>query len=118
MAERDEIVAGFKLISPDQYKFMGCTNTRKVLEHWQDILDEIRSGGRTAIALVANRREKTPADLKTIIIAKQKLRDDLKIRHCSEGPLGNDWNDEKARAECVGLNKQIRELTEQLAAMG
>lgn len=56
-------------------------------------------------------------DLKTIIAAKEKSANELRNRHCIEGPLTNDWSNEDARLKHMVLTKEIRELTARLAGM-
>ena len=113
--ETEEVIAGFKLLKPGEHRYFGATCLERLLENWQPVLDRLRCGATTA---PNGEKARTPSDLRTIIAAKQKLREDLKAKHCSEGPLTNDWNDDKARAECAALGKEIKTLNLQLARMG
>lgn len=57
-------------------------------------------------------------DLKTIIAAKETQAQDLKNRHCSEGPINNTWNSEESRLKFKALRAEIKEMTGKIAAMG
>lgn len=62
-------------------------------------------------------RPRTPLDLKTIIAAKETRCVALKAKHCADGPLSSDWNDDKARAEFYELRREIKTITTQLSKM-
>lgn len=57
-------------------------------------------------------------DMKTIIAAKETQAQDLKNRHCSEGPINNTWNSEESRLKFKALRAEIKEMTGKIASMG
>ncbi len=56
-------------------------------------------------------------DIKSILAAKDARCAELKHRHCAEGPLTNEWDDDDAKAEYGRLRKECRGLVVQLSQM-
>lgn len=54
-------------------------------------------------------------EIQKVIECKQKLADQLKMRHAHEDGLGVQWQDEEARVEYVRLKGEIKELNAQIA---
>ncbi len=94
---------------------------------WRSVLNRVRTkweaDGRPAGPPVAitktasSARPLSPMDIKTILAAKEERCSGLKARHCAEGPLTNDWNNETARLEFYALRKEIKSLKEQLSKL-
>lgn len=56
-------------------------------------------------------------EMNTVLKAKQNAADALKLKYCSTMAMGDQWNDEKARQNYLGLKKEIRELNSKIGRM-
>lgn len=55
-------------------------------------------------------------DLRTVMEAKKVEAQDLKNRHCSEGPLSDDWDMPSNRSRYRQLQKEISEINQKIGA--
>lgn len=55
-------------------------------------------------------------DLRTVLTAKEKAAQDLKNRHCSEGPLADSWNSQEHKSRYFKLKKEISEINQKIGA--
>lgn len=60
---------------------------------------------------------KTPTvfELKEIIRAKETQAVDLKLKHCSEMAMGEEWSDSNARKQFFDLKREIKSLNQRIA---
>lgn len=93
---------------------------------WQSILNRVKvkweADGRpdsppARKQSASSGRTMTPLDLRTIIAAKETRCTALKAKHCAEGPLSSDWNNDKGRTEFYSLKREIKTLNNQLSQM-
>jgi len=112
MATVDEILAGVERYKKSKPEYADWCHPKTWLNQgrWMDEAPEAPQACNHAAP-------QTVFGLTKIIEAKQKLMNELRNKHASEGPLSTDWNSEAARRDYVKLKQEIKTATEQLARM-
>ena len=96
----------------------------RVVCRWQSILARVRTkweaDGRPAHPPAARNgshgiRPLSPLDIKTILVAKERKAEGLKLKHCSLTANGDSWTSKKGFEEWRDLRREIRQLNNTLS---
>lgn len=104
----------------DFYESNGWRVSKNPMVSWRGAIGtwakNYRSGKFRA-SISGNGKHLTPLDISTIIKAKERECQQLRLKHCSEVAMGDTWNDAKAREAFFKIKRDIKNLNRQLGAM-
>ncbi len=104
----------------DYYESNGWRVGKNPMRSWQGAIGTWSKNyrqGRFQNSVSGNGKPLTPLDISTIIKAKERECQQLRLRYCSEVAMGDTWNDPKARQEFFKLKGEVKKLNHQLGAM-